>query len=71
MAKRTYQRGDGSLAIYWNSDVCSHCQNCWRSLPAVFNPNRRPWVDPDAASVEEITRVVNECPSQAISLTQN
>jgi uncharacterized Fe-S cluster protein YjdI len=71
MAKREYMKSDASLTIYWNSDLCSHCENCWRSLPSVFDPKRRPWVDANAADSDEIARVVNECPSGAISLTQN
>lgn len=71
MAKRTYPKADAALTVYWNSDLCTHCENCWRSLPAVFDPKRRPWVDMNAASSEEIARVVNECPSKAISLEPN
>lgn len=71
MAKREYMKSDASLTIYWNSDLCSHCENCWRSLPAVFDPKRRPWVDANAADSDEIARVVNECPSGAISLEPN
>lgn len=70
MAKRQYTTQDG-LTVYWNSDLCTHCENCWRSLPSVFDPNRRPWVDANGASSEEIMKAVDACPSGAIALEQN
>lgn len=66
MAKRTYQK-DG-VTVLWDSDLCTHCENCWRQLPSVFDPKARPCLPMDGASAEEITSVVRECPSGALSV---
>lgn len=69
MAKRIYQK-DG-LVVYWNSDLCIHCQSCHKELPEVFDPQKRPWVNLDGADEDRIREQVNRCPSSALSLESN
>lgn len=66
MAERTYTKG--SLVVFWNSDLCSHCEKCWKELPSVFNPEARPWVNLEGASTPDIIDQVALCPSGALSL---
>jgi uncharacterized Fe-S cluster protein YjdI len=66
MAKRTYER-DG-LTVLWDSDLCTHCETCWRGLPQVFDPEKRPWININGATTEEITKQVQQCPSGALSI---
>jgi hypothetical protein len=37
-----------------------------RALSAVFDPQRRPWVDPNAASADAIATAVLRCPTGAL-----
>ena len=37
---------NGEVTILWQPDLCIHCANCARGLPEVFDPGRRPWIDP-------------------------
>ncbi len=69
MAKREYTLNE--LTVLWDSDLCVHCHQCADSLPLVFDPNRRPWVKLDEALAEDIIRVVNDCPSGAISVKES
>lgn len=69
MAKREYKT-DG-LLILWDSDLCAHCETCWRELPSVFDPKARPWVKIDGASPDEVRKQVAKCPSGALSLSPN
>lgn len=55
------------LTIIDNRGVCSHDESCIRGLPDVFRRDRFPWIDPNAASAEEIIRVIELCPSGALS----
>lgn len=71
MAKREYKRSDNALTVYWNSDLCHHCGNCFIKLTEVFQPDQRPWIKVDAASSEKIAEVVKQCPSKAIALEPN
>lgn len=55
------------ISITFAASRCIHAAECGRGLPAVFDSSRKPWVDPDAATVEDIARVVNRCPTGALN----
>ncbi|MDD9922265.1 MAG: (4Fe-4S)-binding protein [Boseongicola sp.] len=55
------------IEISFDMKRCIHARNCFLKLPQVFDPSRRPWVDPDAASAEEIAAMVRTCPSGALT----
>lgn len=61
---RTYD-GDG-IRVSYDRVRCIHAAECVRGLPAVFDPDRRPWVDPTAAPADEVARVVRRCPTGAL-----
>jgi uncharacterized Fe-S cluster protein YjdI len=54
------------ITVQYSVTRCIHAAECVRGLPAVFDPNRRPWIDPNAASAEEIAAVVQRCPTGAL-----
>jgi uncharacterized Fe-S cluster protein YjdI len=54
------------IVVEWHPTLCFHSQNCVRALPAVFNSQRRPWIDPNAANADEIASAVDACPSGAL-----
>ena len=56
-----------SIEIGFEMTRCIHARNCYLKLPQVFDPSRRPWVDPDATSAEEIAAMIRTCPSGALS----
>ena len=58
-------RGE-EIDIHYSILLCSHAAECGRRLEAVFDQNRRPWIDPDMGSVEDIKAVVAACPSGAL-----
>jgi CDGSH-type Zn-finger protein len=56
------------ITIHDNRGICAHAGHCTDELPAVFRMRQKPWIDPNAASPEEITAIVRKCPSGALSL---
>lgn len=60
--------------IYTSPDIdvtfdgrrCIHAAFCLRGQPAVFNSQRRPWIDPNQAPADEIAAVIQRCPSGAL-----
>jgi uncharacterized Fe-S cluster protein YjdI len=54
------------ITVEWRADLCIHSANCVRSLPNVFNPRRRPWIDADAAEADDVAQAVLRCPSGAL-----
>ena len=63
-------RGD-KVTITYDDDVCTHAGKCVGGLPQVFDPKRKPWINPDDASPEEIEAQVAQCPSGALSSSRN
>lgn len=68
---REYKTDD--LIVYWYPKLCSHSTKCLNMLPQVFDMNKRPWVNINAADPIEIIRTVDACPSGALryALTEN
>ena len=65
---KTYSGKD--ISISFDMKRCIHARNCFLKLPQVFDPDRRPWVDPDAAPAEEIAAMIRTCPSGALSFSK-
>ena len=63
----TYQ--GKKITVHDNRSLCAHAGICTEGLPAVFRQREDPFVDPDGANVEEIIRIVNQCPSGALSVS--
>ena len=57
------------ITIRDNRSICAHAGVCTDVLASVFRMKQEPWIDPDAASVEEIIAVIQKCPSGALSFT--
>lgn len=57
------------ISIHDNRSLCAHAGVCTDNLASVFRMKQEPWIDPDAASVEEIVAVIQKCPSGALSFT--
>ena len=64
MVKR-YSNGD--VTVIWQPDLCRHTGICFRGLPLVFDPRRRPWVQLNHADSATITAQVERCPSGALT----
>jgi uncharacterized Fe-S cluster protein YjdI len=58
------------ITVYWDADRCWHSERCTTGVPAVFDKTARPWVDPDGAPADDIARVIDTCPSGALSYTR-
>jgi CDGSH-type Zn-finger protein len=65
--KRAYTGKE--TTVHFNLGICAHAAYCVTGLPGVFDVDKRPWVQPDNASAEEILDVVRRCPSGALSAT--
>jgi uncharacterized Fe-S cluster protein YjdI len=62
---------NGEVTVIWRPEVCTHSTICWRSLPTVFNPRVRPWVNAQGADTNTIIAQVDLCPSGALSWYMN
>ena len=58
------------ITIRDNRGVRAHSGYCTDNSPSVFIMRKEPWIEPDAASPEEIVRTIKMCPSGALSYTK-
>lgn len=57
------------ITVFDNRKVCAHAGICTDNLAAVFRMKQEPWIDADAASIDEIIDIIQKCPSGALSYT--
>lgn len=68
MTTREYE-GAG-IIVHWDSSRCFHSERCTNGAPTVFDRTARPWVNPIGAGADEIAKVIDTCPSGALSYTR-
>ena len=61
---RVYETDE--LRVIWDATRCIHVAICLNVQPDVFDVRRRPWIDPTAASAEDIAAAVRMCPTGAL-----
>ncbi|MBS1492324.1 MAG: (4Fe-4S)-binding protein [Bacteroidetes bacterium] len=66
---KTYTNGE--VTVFWKPEMCMHSTKCFHSLPEVFNPTIRPWVQLDKSTTDKIVETVKNCPSGALSYKYN
>ncbi len=65
--ERIILRYEGNdLTVKYERPRCIHAERCVKDLPEVFNPKRKPWVDADATSAENLANLIHTCPSGAL-----
>ncbi|MCK6617075.1 MAG: (4Fe-4S)-binding protein [Cyclobacteriaceae bacterium] len=62
---------NGEVTIVWKPDLCIHSTLCFKGLPTVFDPKKRPWVTPEGSATDKIIEQVKKCPSGALSYYLN
>ena len=69
--QKTFKYPKGEITVLWQPDLCIHSANCFKGLPGVFDPRRKPWIDTSQAETQQIIQQVNKCPSGALSIAIN
>jgi len=65
---RTYSSDE--IDVTWSQKRCIHAGECVRGLPAVFDVEKRPWIQPDQADGDTVAEVVERCPTGALHYTR-
>lgn len=65
---RTYSSDD--IDVTWSLKRCIHAAECVQGAPAVFDVNKRPWIQPDHADADTLAAVIERCPTGALHYTR-
>lgn len=71
MPLQTHKYTKEEITVIWQPAKCIHSAICFKGLPGVFDPRRKPWIEMENATAEEIIEQVKKCPSGALSFTRN
>jgi CDGSH-type Zn-finger protein/uncharacterized Fe-S cluster protein YjdI len=63
---KIFRYDSDAIVVTYDAGRCIHARECVHGLPAVFDPKRKPWVDPRAAKADEVARVIERCPTGAL-----
>ena len=66
---RLYENED--VSVFWDGERCRHARECVTGSPAVFDFQRKPWIDLSRAPNAEIWSTVSKCPTGALSILYN
>lgn len=58
---------NGEVTVVWKPGLCIHSAICFKGLPTVFDPRKRPWVTPEGGTTQQIVEQIKKCPSGALS----
>lgn len=68
MSPKTYP--SDAIDLHFELGRCIHAGRCVHGSPEVFDPKRKPWIDPTRSDVEVLVAVVEQCPTGALSYTR-
>ena len=63
---RVHEYDGDSIRVTYEPSRCIHAAECVRGLPAVFDTNRKPWIDATGAAADAIAEVIHRCPTGAL-----
>lgn len=60
---------DGThVTVHYTPVLCSHAAECVKASSAIFDPSRKPWVEPGNGKMSELLAAISNCPSGALRL---
>lgn len=65
MGKHKYS--NENITVGWDSQTCIHSGVCVKNLSSVFDLDKKPWVNVDGDTAENIVKLIDTCPSGALS----
>lgn len=69
--EKVHEYSNGKITIVWKSGRCIHAAKCVGTLPQVYKPGERPWIQMKNASTEDLIAQIKTCPSKALSYKMN
>lgn len=70
MPIKTHKYSNNEITVLWQPDKCIHSAICFKGLPGVFDPRRKPWINLSQSDSNLIVEQVKKCPSRALSILE-
>ena len=71
MDEDIHQYSGEQIEVSYDVLRCTHARECVERLPEVFDPDERPWIDPDNADVDDLAGVIMQCPTGALQFERS
>jgi uncharacterized Fe-S cluster protein YjdI len=71
MDEDIHQYSGEQIEVSYDILRCTHARECVEKLPEVFDPDERPWIDPDNADVDDLAGVIMQCPTGALQFERS
>ena len=66
MQKKILTYESDEIKVTYDLKRCIHAAECVRGLPAVFDPDKKPWIQPENDSAQAVADVIEKCPTGAL-----
>jgi CDGSH-type Zn-finger protein/uncharacterized Fe-S cluster protein YjdI len=70
MATKIHHYESAQVEVTYDAQRCIHAAECVKRLGEVFDPQKRPWVQPEHATADAIATTIHACPSGALHYTR-
>jgi len=67
--KKEYTNGE--ITVVWKPGLCTHSAICVQTLPNVYKPKEKPWIQIENGTTEALQAQVSKCPSGALTYYMN
>lgn len=65
---KEYPKGE-DFKVIWKPAKCIHSEICVKTLPKVYRPGQKPWIQTEHASMDALKSQIDRCPSGALAYT--
>jgi uncharacterized Fe-S cluster protein YjdI len=69
--ERKIEYKNEEITIIWQPHLCQHSGICVKTLPEVYKPDERPWINIENATTAQLIDQIRHCPSGALSFVFN
>ena len=70
MKEKVYTYESDDIEVRYDLARCIHAAECVRGRPKVFNPKRKPWVEPGHVDADAVAQVIVRCPTGALKFVR-
>jgi uncharacterized Fe-S cluster protein YjdI len=62
---------NGEVTVIWKPELCKHAGICVKTLPEVYKPKDKPWINAENGTTQALIDQINQCPSGALTYRMN